>query len=220
MESSSSKDAVTVNGEVRQGWANKKNIIVGVLSLLITISICVVAIYYKDYLLDTKYLATYGLLGMLIVAFLGGSILSLIAVPVPYWLLVFTLPSIVAPQFQIGAPILVGLVSGLGATLGQLLTFVLGYGSRDLSEKLVCKFNSGLYDRAMNWAQRHGSVAVFVMTALANPLHLPLSIAMASLRFPIWKYFLYSLLGNVFKSSLIAFCGYFGLTSLFKLLGI
>jgi membrane protein DedA with SNARE-associated domain len=219
MESSSSKDAVTANGEAGQGWS-KKNIIVGVLSLLLTISICVVAIYYKDYLLDTRFLATYGLTGMLIVAFLGGSILSLIAIPVPYWLLVFTLPSILAPQFQIGAPILVGLVSGLGATLGQLLTFILGYGSRDLSQKLVYKFNSSWYDRAMKWAQRHGSLAVFVMTALANPLHLPLSIAMASLRFSIWKYFLYSLLGNIFKSSLIAFCGYFGLNSLFKLLGI
>jgi len=219
MESSSSKDAVTVNGEAAQGWS-KRNIIVGVLSLLLTISICVVAIYYKDYLLDTRYLATYGLTGMLIVAFLGGSILSLIAIPIPYWLLVFTLPSILAPQFGIGAPILVGLVSGFGATLGQLLTFILGYGSRDLSQKLAYKFNSGWYDKAMNWAQRHGSLAVFVMTALANPLHLPLSIAMASLRFSIWKYFLYSFLGNVFKSSLIAFFGYFGLNSLFKLLGI
>ncbi|MFC2050854.1 hypothetical protein ACFLTN_06730, partial [Chloroflexota bacterium] len=70
MESSSSKDALTANGEAGQGWS-KKNIIVCVLSLLLTISICVVAIYYKDYLLDTRYLATYGLTGMLIVAFLG-----------------------------------------------------------------------------------------------------------------------------------------------------
>src|SRR4030042_874579 len=150
MESSSSKDAVTANGGAGQGWS-KKSIIVGVLSLLLTISICVVAIYYKDYLLDTRYLATYGLTGMLIVAFLGGSILSLIAIPVPYWLLVFTLPSILAPQFQIGAPKLAGLIAGFGATLGQLLTFVLGYGSRDLSQKLAYKVNRGLYDRAMNW---------------------------------------------------------------------
>ena len=219
MSDSSFKDAVSANVEATQGLS-KKDIIVSVLSILFAISLCVVAIYYRDYLLDTKYVATYGLLGMLIVAFLGGSLLSMIAVPVPYWILVFTLPSILAPELQIGAPILVGLISGFGASLGQLLTFMLGCGSRDLSQKLAYKVNRGLYDRAMNWAQRHGSLAVFTMSAIINPFHLPMTFAMASLRFPTWKYFLYSLLGNIVKSSFIAFCGYFGLNSLFHFLGI
>jgi membrane protein DedA with SNARE-associated domain len=219
MTDSSFKDAVTVNREATRGLS-KKDIMIGVLSLLLTISLCVVAVYYKDYLLDTKYVATYGLLGMLIVAFLGGSLLSMIAVPVPYWILVFTLPSILAPELQVGAPILVGIISGLGASLGHLPTFMLGYGSRDLSQKLAYKVNRGLYDKAMNWAQRHGSLAVFFMSAIINPLHLPMTLAVASLRFPTWKYFLYSLLGNIVKSSAIAFCGYFGLNSLFHFLGI
>jgi len=219
MADSSFKDAVSANVEATQGLS-KKDIIVSVLSILFTISLCVVAIYYRDYLLDTKYVATYGLLGMLIVAFLGGSLLSMIAIPVPYWILVFTLPSILAPELQIGAPILVALVSGFGASLGQLLTFMLGCGSRDLSQKLAYKVNRGLYDRAMNLAQRHGSLAVFIMSAIINPFHLPMTFAMASLRFPTWKYFLYSFLGNIVKSSFIAFCGYLGLNSLLHLLGI
>jgi membrane protein YqaA with SNARE-associated domain len=219
MADSSFKDAVTANGESRQGWS-KKDITVSVLSLLFTISLCVVAIYYKNYLLDARYVATYGLLGMLVVAFLGGSVLSLIAIPVPYWLLVFTLPSVLASQLQIGAPVLVGLVSGFGAGLGQLLTFMIGHGSKDLSQKLVRRINGGLYERAIDWAQRRGSLAVFFMSAIINPLHLPMTLAMASLRFPIWKFTLYSLLGNILKSSVIAFCGYFGLTSLFHFLGI
>ena len=219
MGDSSFKGAVTANGEAGQGWS-KKDITVSVLSLLLTISLCVVAIYYRNYLLDTKYIATYGLLGMLVVAFLGGSILSLIAIPVPYWLLVFTLPSILAPQLRIGAPVLVGLISGFGASLGQLITFMIGQGSKDLSQKLACMVNRGLYNRAMAWAQRHGSLAVFVMSAIINPFHLPMTLAMASLHFSGWKYFLYSLLGNLVKSSFIAFCGYFGLTSLFHFLGV
>jgi len=212
-------DTVTARDEVKQRLS-VRDITLGVLSLLLTILLCFAAIYYKDYLLGAKYVATYGLLGMLIVAFLGGSLLSMIAIPVPYWLLVFTLPSILAPQFQIGAPMLVGIISGLGASLGQLLTFMLGYGSRDLSQKLAYKVNRGLYDRALRWAQRHGSLAVFTMSAIINPFHLPMTIAMASLRYPAWKFLLFSLLGNVVKSSFIAFCGYFGLTSLFRFLGI
>ncbi|MBM4446592.1 MAG: VTT domain-containing protein [Chloroflexi bacterium] len=219
MGNSSRMDTVTARDEVKQRLS-VRDITLGVLSLLLTILLCFAAIYYKDYLLGAKYVATYGLLGMLIVAFLGGSLLSMIAIPVPYWLLVFTLPSILAPQFQIGAPMLVGIISGLGASLGQLLTFMLGYGSRDLSQKLAYKVNRGLYDRALRWAQRHGSLAVFTMSAIINPFHLPMTIAMASLRYPAWKFLLFSLLGNVVKSSFIAFCGYFGLTSLFRFLGI
>src|SRR4030043_1976438 len=145
MGNSSRMDPVTAGDEAKQRLSTR-DITLGVLSLILTIFLCFVAIYYKDYLLGAKYVATYGLLGMLIVAFLGGSLLSMIAIPVPYWLLVFTLPSILAPQFQIGAPILVGVISGLGASLGQLLTFMLGYGSRDLSQKLAYKVNRGLYE--------------------------------------------------------------------------
>jgi membrane protein DedA with SNARE-associated domain len=177
-------------------------------------------IYYKDSLLNTGHLAQYGLFGMLILAFLGGSLLSMLAVPVPYWLLVFTLPSILAPKFQIGAPILVGLISGLGASMGQLLTFMVGCGSRDLSQKLAYRVNRNFYDRAMNLAHKHGSLAVFLMSAIINPFHLPMTFAMASLRYPGWKFFIFSLLGNILKSSFIAFCGYFGLISLFRFLGI
>jgi len=212
-------DTVTAGDEVKQRLS-RRDITLGVLSLILTILLCLVAIYYKDYLLNAKYLATYGLLGMLIIAFIGGSLLSMIAIPVPYWLLVFTLPSVLAPHFGMGAPVLVGVISGVGASLGQLLTFMLGYGGRDLSQKLAYKVNRGLYDRALRWAQRHGSLAVFFMSAIINPLHLPMTLAMASLRYPAWKFLIFSLLGNLLKSSFIAFCGYFGLTSLFRFLGI
>jgi hypothetical protein len=212
-------DAVTIKKEAKPRLSTR-DITFGVLSLLFTIALCIVAVYYKGYLLGLAALATYGLLGMLIIAFLGGSLLSMLAVPVPYWLLVFTLPSILAPQFQIGAPILVGLISGVGASLGQLLTFMVGYGSRGLSQKLAYRVNRNFYDRAMSLAQRHGSLAVFLMSAIINPFHLPMTFAMASLRYPSWKFFVFSLMGNIVKSSFIAFCGYFGLTSLFRFLGI
>ena len=212
-------DAITTKKETKPRLSIR-DITFGVLSLLFTVILCLVAIYYKDYLLGMAALATYGLFGMLIIAFLGGSLLSMLAVPVPYWLLVFTLPSILAPKFQIGAPILVGLISGFGASLGQLLTFMVGCGSRELSQKLVYRVNRSFYDRAMGLAQKHGSLAVFLMSAIINPFHLPMTFAMASLRYPGWKFFLFSLLGNIVKSSFIAFCGYFGLTSLFRFLGI
>jgi len=212
-------DALTAEKEVKPRLS-VKDIVIGSMSLLVTVALCIVAIYYKDSLLNTGHLAQYGLFGMLIIAFLGGSLLSMLAIPVPYWLLVFTLPSILAPQFQIGAPVLVGLIAGLGASLGQLLTFMLGCGSRELSQKLAYRVNRRFYDRAMGWAERHGSLSVFCMSAIINPFHLPMTLAIASLRYPSWKFFIFSFLGNVVKSTFIAFCGYLGLTSLFHFLGV
>jgi len=219
MGDSSLEDSVTTNQKSRPHLSTKQ-ILISVVSLVATILLCVAAIYYKDYLFNTKYIAQYGLLGMLMTAFLGGSFLSIVAVPVPYWLLVFTLPSILAPQLKMAAPIAVGVTSGFGAGLGQSLTFMIGYGSRDLSQKMVFTFNKNLYIKATDWAQRHGSLAVFFMSAIINPLHLPMTLAMASLRYSGWKFCLFSLVGNMVKSTFIAFCGYFGLTSLFHFLGI
>jgi membrane protein DedA with SNARE-associated domain len=198
----------------------KREIYLGILGIVVTIGLCVTAIYYKDDLMRMTYMAGYSLLGVLIISFIAGSLLSFTAVPVPYWLLVFTLPSVLAANWGLLAPVWVGLTSALGCTLGHLPTFMIGYGGRSLSQRVTTKFNNRFYNRAMEWAQRHGSWAVFAMSAMFNPLHLPMTIAIGALRFPPPKFLLFSFLGNTVKSLFLAFCGYFGLTSLFGFLGV
>ena len=205
--------------EVKQHWP-KREIILGILAIVATIGLCVAAIYYKDDLMDVAYIQGYSLLGMLIIAFIAGSTVSITAIPVPYCLLVFTMPGVLAPQWGVWAPISVGLISALGCTLGHLPTFMIGYGGRSLSQRVTAKFNNRFYNRAIGWARRHGSWAVFAMSAMLNPIHLPMTIAIGTLRYPPHKFFLFSLLGNIVKSLFIAFCGYFGLTSLFGFLEV
>jgi len=204
--------------EVRHHWS-KKELLIGALAIIATIGLCVAGVYYRDSLMSTVYLTRFGLVGVLIVAFIAGSTFSITAIPVPYWVVVLTLPSLLADQWGWLAAVWVGLVSALGASLGQLITFMIGYGGRGLSEKLSSKINSKLYDRAMNWAQRHGAWAIFLMSAMVNPLHLPMTIAIATLRYPPHKFFIFCFLGVAVKSLVIAFCGYFGFTSLFTFLG-
>jgi membrane protein DedA with SNARE-associated domain len=205
--------------EVRPRWS-KKEIVIGILAVLATIGLCAAGIYYKDEIMSTDYVVRFGLLGVLIVAFVAGSTFSVTAIPVPYWLVVLTLPGILAPQWGILSPVWVGLMAALGASLGQLITFMIGYGGRGISERITSKINSRFYDRAMNWAQRHGSWAVFLMSAAINPLHLPMTIAIAALGYPPHKFFIFCFLGVALKSLIIAFCGYFGLTSIFSWLGV
>ena len=205
--------------EVRQRWS-KKEIIIGILAILATIGLCAAGIYYKDEIISTDYVIRFGLLGVLVVAFIAGSTFSVTAIPVPYWLVVLTLPGILAPQWGILSPVWVGLMAALGASLGQLITFMIGYGGRGISEKITSKISSRFYNKAMNWAQKHGSWAVFLMSAAINPLHLPMTIAIAALGYPPHKFFVFCFLGVALKSLIIAFCGYFGLTSIFSWLGV
>ncbi len=208
-----------MNQETEQHWP-KKEIYLGALAIIATVTLCVAAIYYKDAIMGLTYLAGYSLLGILVVSFIAGSILSVTAIPVPYWLLVFTLPSVIAPHWGILAPVWVGLISALGASLGHLPTFMIGYGGKKISQRVPTKINNRLYNRIMDWAKKHGSWTVFIMSAIVNPIHLPMTIAIGALQFPPLKFFLFSLLGNSVKSLFIAFCGYYGLSSLFHFLGV
>jgi len=203
--------------EAKKHWP-RKEIYLGVLAIVFTIGLCAAAIYYKDDLMNIDYMAGYGLLGLFIISFIASSTFSITAVPLPFWLLVLTLPSVISSQWGILAPVWIGLTTAIGIALGQLLTFMIGYGSRSLSERITAKFNNRYYNRAMEWARRHGSWAVFIMSAIFNPIHLPMTIAIAALRYPPYKFFIYSLLGASVKSLFVAFCGYFGLSSLFGFL--
>jgi len=205
--------------EVKKRWS-KKELGLGALAISITIALCIVAIYYKDELMNMEQLASFGLVGVLVVSFIAGSTFSITAIPVPYWLLVFTLPSFIADQWGILAPVWVGLLAGLGASLGQFITFMIGYGGRTISERITTKFSSRFYDRAIGVAERHGSLAVFLMSLIPNPIHLPMSIAIATLHYPPHKFFLFSFLGTGLKSLILAFCGYYGLNSLFSWMGV
>jgi membrane protein DedA with SNARE-associated domain len=209
----------------------RRDIYLGVITVVVTVAVCVLAVYYQDDLMKIAHIAGYSLLGVFIVSFVSGSVFSFVAIPIPYWLLVFTLSSVLAPQWGLLAPVFVGMTSALATSLGHLPTFMIGYGggktyeglARFIGDKIGNKNDSNkpsFYNRCMNWARRHGSWASFAMSAVFNPLHLPMTIAIGTLRYPPLKFFLFSFLGNTVKGLFLAFCGYFGLGSILRFFGI
>jgi len=209
----------------------KREIYIGVITIVVTVAICFAAVYYQEDLMKIANIAGYSLLGVFIVSFVAGSVFSFVPIPVPYWLLVFTLSSVLAPQWGLMAPVFVGMTSALATSLGHLPTFMIGYGGGKTYEGLVKLIGNrlgnkkgskkrGFYDRCMGWARRHGSWAAFAMSAMFNPLHLPMTIAIGTLRYHPLKFFIFSFLGNAVKGLFLAFCGYFGLGSVLRLFGI
>jgi len=208
--------ATDTAGDILKHQWSKKEIGLGLLAIAVTMCLCAIGIYYKQEIVTNTHVMGYGLVGVFIVSFIASSAFSVTAIPVPYWLVVLTMPSILAPMGRVLSAVWVGLMSAVAASLGQSITFMIGYGSRGISERVATRISNRFYDKAIEWAQQHGSWAVFLMSAIPNGMHLPMTIAIAALRYPTQKFFIYCFLGNVIKNLSMAFAGYFGLTSIFS----
>lgn len=175
-----------------------------------TIAVCAAVIYYWDYISPVQ---NYGYLGPFLFGFLAG---SSIPIPLPYLVVTFTFGGVLNPA-------LVGVASGLGAGIGGTLVYLFGRGGRRFFSNVrplsANEAASTKRSRLLNWAQKRGSIVVFIMSAMLNPIFAPMAITMGALRFRLPTFFLWCSAGNIVKSLVIAYCGYFGLRTLLRWLG-
>jgi len=184
------------------------------LVVVFTVVACVAVIYYWEYI---GHLQNYGYIGPFIFGFIAG---SSIPVPLPYLVVTFTMGGVLNPA-------LVGIASGLGAGIGGTLVYLFGRGGRSILPKLgIPTVNSNSDTKTsrwvakfVEWAHRRGSVVVFMMSAMLNPAFAPMAITMGALRFRLVPFLLWCSAGNIVKSLVIAYCGYYGLGTLLRWLG-
>jgi len=181
----------------------KKDYFIGGLSLAITILACLAVVYYWEFISQVKH---YGYVGVFIISILAG---GTVLVPIPGLLVVFTIASILNPA-------IVGALAGLGEAVGSIGIYLAGYGGRRVFQNT----NHGLYARLSGWLQRHGSLAVFVNSAIFNPLFYPFTAIAGMLRFGLIKFFLLCWAGKTIKGMVVAYAGYLGLRSILRWLGL
>jgi membrane protein DedA with SNARE-associated domain len=198
------------------GLFTKKEIFFGSLGIILTIAIGFLVIYYSNDLKNLASVKDYGLAGMFLLTFIASSVFSLTPIAMPYWVVTFTLPGILAGRYGVWAAVWVAVVTAVAACLAQFITFMIGYSGRSLSEKLSRRFSTETYDRSVKWMKRSGSWTIFLMTLIPNPIHLPMTIAIALLKYPPYKFMFYSFLGICLRSFIIAFAGYYGLDALIQ----
>ncbi|MFH1087983.1 MAG: VTT domain-containing protein [Chloroflexota bacterium] len=197
-----------VGKAVPVAWWRRKESIISLIAIVAVVAGCALVIGYWDRI---RYLGGYGYPGVFVVSFVAG---GSVPVPLPYIVVVFTLGAVLKPA-------LVGAVSGLGCAVGHLVVYLTGFAGRSLMFSLPDESRlRRIYDRMLSGADKRGSLFVFAMTAILNPFVLPMTIALSSLRFPTWKFFLMSWLGNTVKSMMIAYAGYYGLGHLLSALGL
>ena len=182
-----------------------------VVSLTFVLAIMVV-LYWKNF----QEFAGVSYMGMFFISIIGG---ATVIIPVPSLVVQFTMGAVLNPA-------LVGAVAGLGTGIGGTLVFLFGRGGHRLfantgfsgstSNRLIVRWTA----RIMTWARHRGSLAVFFMSAVLNPIFFPMAVAIGTSRFKLWKFFLMCWAGNTVKSMIIAYLGYFGLGSILRAIGV
>ncbi len=165
-------------------------------------------IYYRHVI---EGLGGYGYLGAFIISILGG---ATIIIPIPMLAVVFALGGALKYTW------LLGIVAGLGETLGALSIYMTGYGGGVAIAKGIHGKLQVAYERMMNQMHKRGSLTLFLLAAVINPFFYPAALAAGALRFSIRKYFVICWAGKTIKGLTVAYAGYYGLRGLLRALGV
>ena len=132
-------------------------------------------------------------------SYFGGFLAMLIGnatiiLPVPALIFIFSLGNTLNP-------LLVGLIAGPGAALGEMSGYIAGYGG----SAAIDDFD--LYHRIRGWMQKYGLVVISVLAAVPNPVFDMAGIVAGSLRIKWWKFLIAALIGKTIQAILVAYAG-------------
>jgi len=86
-------------------------------------------------------------------------------------------------------PIIVGLVGGIGAAIGETTGYIAGYSGREIVERRK------MYGRVEGWVRKWGAPVIFLFSLIPFAFDL-VGIAAGALRFPFWRFILLCGLGR------------------------
>lgn len=130
-----------------------------------------------------------------------------IVLPIPALPIVF---GMAAANTSAGEPVFswfwLGVAAALGATIGELSGYGAGFSGQALFDR------TAMYERLHEWTKRYGVWTLAVLAFIPNPLFDMAGIAAGTLKMPIWKFLLATLVGKLFKMWLIALAGAYSIT--------
>lgn len=97
-----------------------------------------------------------------------------------------------------GDPIVVGVVAGLGQAVGELTGYIAGRNGRSLIPDTAASA------RLEDWLRRRGTIVIFVLALVPNPLFDLAGIAAGVVRIRVTRYLAAAAAGKVLKNVLVA----------------
>ena len=115
--------------------------------------------------------------------------------------MVFPIPSLAATCGAAGLDlnlIIVGVLSGLGETLGELVGYSIGFGGQSVVQR------RRIYKRARTWMIRWGIGVLLILSIIPNPIFDFVGIAAGALRYPMKRFLVTVWVGKTLKGLIIA----------------
>jgi uncharacterized membrane protein YdjX (TVP38/TMEM64 family) len=178
---------VTTQLKIYQKFKNREALIkVGLLFLSICLSTLIFINREKF-----GHLGGYGYVGIFILSILGN---STIIIPAPTFITTFVGGVILNP-------FAVGLVSALGASIGELTAYFAGFGGKVFIKE------EKMYKKIEYWMHKRGSLTVFILAVIPNPFFDLAGIFSGLTNYSLKKFMLATFLGKSVKFILIAAVG-------------
>ena len=115
--------------------------------------------------------------------------------------MVFPIPSLAATCGAAGLDlnlIIVGVLAGLGETLGELVGYSIGFGGQSVVQR------RRIYKRARTWMIRWGIGVLLILSVIPNPIFDFVGIAAGALRYPMKRFLITVWVGKTLKGLIIA----------------
>ncbi len=165
--------------------------LIRLLTFLFVISIGVLIFVYRN---RVQELASYGYVGVFLIAMLANATVLL---PIPGVMVVFAMGAVFNP-------VLIAIFAGLGAAVGELSGYLVGFSGQGLAER------SKTMVRISDWMeqnQKYSDLGIVAMAAIPNPFFDLAGIAAGTLKIPAWRFLLSCAVGSVIKMLAFAFAG-------------
>jgi membrane protein DedA with SNARE-associated domain len=181
----------------------KREAIIGGISIALTVALSLLIIQHRSYIEE---ISEWGYLGCFFINVLTNGTFILPGFGI---IITFTLGGVLNPA-------IVGAVAGIGEAIGAIGAYFTGYAGRGLLRDR----NSGLYLRFNNIIERHGSKAIFFVSAVLSPIFYPFAVFLGMARFGWVRFFLATWAGRTVKSMVLAYLGWLGLKAVLQWLGL
>lgn len=192
-------------GRRNAAWRFEYALLVG--GVLLT-SALAFSFFYFD--VDVTRLTAYGYVGLFLITFISAASVIL---PMPGLAAIIGGGAFLDPVLGIPAPLVVGVVAGLGEALGEFTGYAMGFGSSAIVQE------RRVYRTIESWMSRNGFVTLMALSAVPNPLFDVAGVAAGTVRMPVRRFFLATLIGKTVKNVYAAGGGLAGVRIIEALFG-
>lgn len=172
---------------IEEGKKSARRRLIFVVTLLLVIAITVaLQLVYGLHPERLKELKSHFYLGAFLISIIGN---ATIIFPGAVLVMLSNLGILLYSSTGLYGPIVVGLVGGIGAAIGEITGYVAGYSGREIVERRK------MYGRVEGWLRKWGAPAILLFSLIPFVFDL-IGIAAGILRFPFWKFLLLCGLGR------------------------